>query len=122
VILTVRRILLTRHIWDAGGCLDGVVFSATDIEAPTVTITKATLNPSAVTLTLAVTLEGEGPVPNIMMIDVYYDSCLAAKAVGTVELDPTDFDDNCITNLADFAVLAADWLVDYELTEPIEKP
>ena len=95
-----------------------------DQEDATVEITKTapTGGKTLVTMTLAVTLEGEGPVSDSMTIDVYDDSCQAAKSVGTVEIDPTDFDDNCITNLADFAVLAADWLVDYELTEPVIKP
>ena len=110
------------YLWTADP-VDGVVFSPSAIvEAPTVTITKATANPSPVTMTLAVTLEGKGPVEDSMTIDVYDDNCLAAKATDTVELDPTDFDDNCITNLADFAKVAADWLVDYAITEPVEKP
>ena len=102
---------------------DGVVFSDSNIKAPTVTITKATDNPSTVTLTLAVNNEGrvEPPVQDTMTIDVYDDACLAAKATGSVELDPTDFDANCITNLADFAEMALTWLVDYTLTEPIPK-
>jgi hypothetical protein len=100
----------------------GVVFSATDVEAPTVTITKATDNPSVVTLTLAVNNVGrlEPPVEETMTIDVYDDNCEAAKAVGTV-FDETDFDENCITNLKDFAVLALDWLSDYAITAPVAK-
>ena len=110
------------YLWGAEP-VDGVVFNPSAIvEAPTVTITKATTNPSAVELTLAVTLEGGGTVEDGMMIDVYDDNCLAAKAAGTAELNPTDFDENCITNLVDFAILAAGWLVDYEITEPVEKP
>jgi len=102
---------------------DGVEFSNPNALAPTVTITKATDNPSIVTLTLAVNNEGrlEPAVEDTMTIDVYDDSCLAAKAAGTVELDPTDFDGNCITNFEDFAVMAATWLYDYTLTEPVAK-
>jgi hypothetical protein len=71
-----------------------------------------------VTLTLAVNNFGrvELPVTDTMTIDVYYDACLTAKAVGPVELDPTDIDENCITNFADFAVIATTWLVDYTFT------
>ena len=108
---------------------DGVVFNpaagdpnTSAAEAPEVTITKATANPSPVTLTLAVTLEGVGTLSDTMTIDVYDDACLAAKATGTVEIDSTDIDADCITGLADFAVVAADWLIDYEITEPVEKP
>jgi hypothetical protein len=108
------------YLWSAEP-VDGVVFSDDAAEAPIVTITKATANPSAVTLTLAVTLEGEKPVEDTMTIDVYDDSCEAAKGIGAVEFDPTDIDENCITNLADFAELAATWLVDYILTAPVPK-
>jgi hypothetical protein len=38
-----------------------------------------------------------------------------------VEIDPTDFDENCTTNFADFAVLAITWLDDYALTGPVAK-
>jgi hypothetical protein len=103
---------------------DGVGFDPNEfVEAPAVTITKATDNPSAVTLTLAVNNEGrvEPPVTDTMTIDVYDDSCLAAKAVGLATIDPTDVDENCITNFADFAVMATTWLLDYTLTAPEPK-
>jgi hypothetical protein len=57
-----------------------------------------------------------------MTIDVYDDACLAAEAVGALVLDPTDLDENCITNFEDIAVMATTWLVDYTLTEPVAKP
>jgi hypothetical protein len=101
---------------------DGVEFDPNEfVEAPAVTITKATDNPSVVTMTLAVTLEGKDPVTDTMTIDVYDDSCLAGKAVGLAVIDPTDFDENCITNFADFAVIATTWFYDYTLTEPAAK-
>ncbi len=111
------------YLWSADPDTD-VVFSATDVEAPTVTITKATDNPSAVTLTLAVNNVGrlEPPVEETMTIDLYDDSCLAAKGVGPVAFDPGDVDEDCITNLEDFAVLAAAWLDDYTITAPVAKP
>jgi len=56
-----------------------------------------------------------------MTIDVYDDACLAAKAAGLAVIDPTDFDENCITNFADFAVMATTWLDDYTLTGPAVK-
>jgi hypothetical protein len=100
----------------------GVVISDPNAAAPTVTITKATTNPSVVTLTLAVNNVGSSrpDVKDTMTIDVYDDNCEAAKAVGTV-FDETDFDENCITNLKDFAVLALDWLSDYAITAPVPK-
>jgi len=110
------------YLWSADPA-DGVEFSDPDALAPTVTITKATDNPSVVTLTLAVNNEGrvEPPVTDTMTIDVYDDSCLAAKAVGLAVIDPTDFDGNCITNFGDFAVMATTWLDDYTLTAPEPK-
>jgi len=110
------------YLWTADPD-DGVEFSDPDALAPSVTITKATDNPWAVTLTLAVNNEGrvEPPVTDTMTIDVYDDACLAAKAAGLAVIDPTDFDENCITNFADFAVMATTWLDDYTLTGPVAK-
>jgi hypothetical protein len=110
------------YAWSADP-VDGVVFSATDVEAPTVTITKATDNPSVVTVTLAVNNVGSGKddMTDSMMIDVYDDSCLAAQAVGPVAFDITDIDENCVTAFPDFALMAMTWLDDYTLTGPVAK-
>jgi len=112
------------YLWTAVPA-DGVEFSDPDALAPTVTITKTapTGDATVVTMTLAVNNEGrvEPPVTDTMTIDVYDDACLAAKAVGPVELDPTDIDGNCITNFADFAVMATTWLDDYTLIAPEPK-
>jgi hypothetical protein len=48
-------------------------------------------------------------------------ACLAAEAAGTVVFDPTDLEENCITNFEDSAVLVTTWLDDYTLTEPVVK-
>ena len=102
---------------------DGAKFSDPNefAEAPTVTITKATDNPSIVSLTLAVNNEGrtDPPVTDTMTIDVYDDACLATKAAGQAVIDPTDVDGNCITNFDDFVVMATTWLDDYTLTGPV---
>jgi len=110
------------YLWSADPD-DGVEFSDAGALAPTVTITKATENPSTVTLTLAVNNQGrlEPPITDTMTIDLYDDACLAAKALGPVELDPVDFDGNCITNFVDFALMAATWLDDYTLTKAVRK-
>ena len=102
---------------------DGVEFSDPDALAPTVTITKATDNPSIVTLTLAVNNVGrlELPVTDAMTIDVYDDACLAAIDLGQAVFDSTDLNQDCITNFEDFAVMATTWLDDYALTEPVAK-
>jgi hypothetical protein len=92
--------------------------------APTVTITKDSGDPVTVTLTLAVNNIDSGKIDKVaaVMIDVYDDACLAAEGAGTLVLDPTDLDGNCITNLKDFAELALDWLADYAIEGPVAKP
>jgi hypothetical protein len=99
-----------------------VAITDADQEDASVTITKtATGDATVVTMTLAVTLPGKDPVKDSMTIDVYDDACLAALDLGLAVIDPTDLDENCITNFADFAVLAATWLDDYALTGPVAK-
>ena len=102
-----------------------VVITDADQEDPnalvTITKTAPTGDATVVTMTLAVTLPGKDPVKDTMTIDVYDNSCLAAEAVGPVELDPTDIDGNCITNFDDFAVMATTWLYDYTSTGPVAK-
>jgi hypothetical protein len=102
----------------------GVGFDPNEfVEAPTVTITKATDNPSIVALTLAVNNVGRAlpPVTDTMTIDVYDNSCLAAIGLGQVAFDSTDFNKDCITDFEDFAAMATTWLDEYTLTEPIAK-
>ena len=103
---------------------DGVEFDPNEfVEAPAVTITKTTPTGDAtvVTMTLAVTLEGKDPVEDSMTIDVYDNACLAAIDLGLVVFDPTDLNEDCITNFVDFALMATTWLDDYTLTEPVAK-
>jgi hypothetical protein len=99
---------------------DGVVFSDPNAEDPTVTITKATDNPSIVTLTLSAQ-DGISSDEDRMRIEVYDTACLAEIGEGE-EYDPGDFDASCATDIEDYAVIAEEWLVDYTLTEPVEKP
>ena len=111
------------HAWSATPD-DGVVFVPGDnVENPTVTITKDTGDPSTVTLTLAVNDEGNPtPVTDSMTIDVYDDACKAARiGIGLAEYYPADFNGNCITDLEDLAVMAAKWLDNTGLTEPVAK-
>ena len=99
----------------------GVLFSATDVEDPTVTITKATDNPSTVTLTLVFD-DGTILVQDTMTIDVYDDACKATLGAGKRADNPTDIvGDDCITNFEDFAAMAKKWLVDKSLTAPVVK-
>ena len=111
----------TSYLWttDAPAGFTVVFDPSATVETPTVTITPDTPgNPNTVTVTLL----ANGSDNDSMEIDVYDDACMAVKATGTAELDPTDIDANCITGLADFAELAEDWLYDYTLTEPAPKP
>ena len=115
-------ITVTSYLWSAEPA-DGVVFSATDIEDPTVTITKATLNPSPVTLTLTVNDGINIPVTDRMTIDVYDTPCLAARiGLDLAVENPTDLSGDCITSLEDIAALAAAWLDDAGLAAPVPKP
>ena len=108
-------------------------------EGPMLTV-KATPNSATpvsatVTLTFAVN-DGTNPaLTDTMTIDMYEDACAAAIAAGPL---PGDFNLDCEVDpddlqwlaegwlagkdLADFADLAADWLIgNYELTVPVEK-
>ena len=107
--------------------VDDVVFSPSAIiEAPTVTITKDILSdPSIVELTLTSQIVGAPETANSETLKVYLysNACKAKIAAGQPGgFDLADINLDCITGLADFAVVAADWLVDYIITEPVPKP
>lgn len=101
----------------------GVVFSDYQIAAPTVTITKATANPSTVALMLEVNNSGRttSGVKSVMTIDLYDTACKAAIGEGLAADHATDLDGNCITNLADFAELALQWLYGEVLPAAVRK-
>ncbi len=108
------------YAWSANPATD-VVFDPNEfVEAPTVTITKATSNPSVVILTLAVNNVGSGKadVTDTMKINVYDTACKAAE-VTTYDLG--DFNKDCIINLVDFSILASKWRDNYTLTVPVAK-
>ena len=111
---------------------DGVVFdpaidpadpNTCNVLSPTVTITKEAGNPTDVVLTLAVNNvdSGKSDVVDTVTVKLYDDACLAAIGEGVATIDVTDFDGDCITNLADVAEVAKQWLVDYQLTESTDK-
>ena len=110
------------YAWSADPA-DGVVFNppAANVEAPTVTITKAAANPSTVALTLTVHDGVHPTVQDTMTIDVYDDACQAAIGMGLAADYPADFDRNCIINFDDFALMATAWLDDNSLTAPVPK-
>ena len=103
-----------------------VAITDADTENASVTITKTapTGDATVVTMTLAVNAEsreGEDPVTDFMTIDVYDDACTAAIGKGLAADNPTDFNENCITDFGDVAMLAAKWLTDHAFTEPVAK-
>lgn len=94
------------------------VFSDDSIEDPTVTVDNAA---GQINLTLTVQDGLNPPVSDIVQITVYDDACDAARrGDGRDQLYPGDFNGDCIIDLTDFATeIAAKWLDDYALTEPI---
>ena len=116
-------------VWSANDDT-GVVFSdpddsgnenASEIEAPFVTITKGTDNPSMIKLTL-IASDGNMTFEDKIGLDVYDNACKAGIAAGLVTFDKSDLDGNCITNLADLAILAQEWMADYAITAAQVKP
>jgi len=100
---------------------DGVSWpDGTDVIDPNVLITKATNNPSVVTVKLFAQ-DAISSDEDTLSIAVYDDPCLAAIGEGE-EYDPGDFDTDCDTDLEDYAALAEEWLVYNGLTESIVKP
>jgi len=112
---------LTWSVPDANGVTVG--FSDNNAEEPTVTITKypLTAGVTPVKLTLTVTQAGKDPVESSMVIDVYDDACKAALGGGTATIKSADFNANCVTDLEDLVQMAAEWLMDFSLTDPVDK-
>ena len=110
-----------------GDPVDGVTaeFSAADVQTPIVTLTKdaPTGDVTAVILRLAVNNEGSdlSDIVDTLIVDLYDDACKAAAGSGQVLIDPGDFNEDCKTNLLDFAMLSERWLDNYEITEPQTK-
>jgi hypothetical protein len=98
-------------------CFDDVKFT---INGALTHMTPPTDDMLSFTLLLAVNNVGSGKPDEVdtVTIKLYDDACKAALGEGLATIDVTDFDGDCITNLADFAVIAIAWLDDYELTEP----
>lgn len=97
---------------------EAVTFSPNStVKNPDVTITKSTSNPSQVILILEVNDQGrtELGVIDTLRIDVYDTACKAAVGIGISENYPPEIDGNCVIDLADFAIIAGQWLVDGKL-------
>jgi len=103
-----------------------IILTGADREDVMVKITKTapTGDATVVTMTLAANNAGSGldDVRDTVRIKVYDDACHAAIDRALARIDSTDFNADCVTNLADFAVMAANWLSDATITAPIEKP
>jgi hypothetical protein len=80
-------------------------------------------NPNDVKLTLTVGSAGKISVYDSTIITVYADSCQAGLSAGAgIIFDPTDFDEDCDTDIDDLVELAATWLDDYDISAPAPKP
>jgi hypothetical protein len=106
------------HAWSADPDA-GVEFSDRNALAPTVTITRATEDPSIVTLTLVVHDGVHPSVQDTMTINVYDDACKAAIGKGLAADNPADLDGNCVIDLKDLALMATKWLNDTGLRGPV---
>jgi hypothetical protein len=62
--------------------------------------------------------DGEYTSSDIVTINVYNDSCEAAKALPDYEPTPGDLNGDCIVDDLDLAILQENWLKDNSLTEP----
>ena len=52
----------------------------------------------------------DNAAPEIVIDNVYADSCEAAKSVPGFELIPGELNENCVVNDLDLAILEANWL------------
>jgi len=76
------------------------------------------VGPAAEPYVVKMTLVVDDTEEDDMLIKVYNDACSAARLGGGMEYTmPTDLDDDCDTDMGDFAVLAELWLDNTELTE-----
>jgi len=61
--------------------------------------------------------DGEYTGSDTVTINVYNDSCEAAKSLPDFELLPGDINEDCIVNILDIVILIEHWLQDNSLTE-----
>jgi PKD repeat protein len=94
-----------------------------------VTFTDATDPHTAVTISEAGTYvlkltatDGNGSFSDQMEIVVYEEACQAKKAAGTWVANYYDRNGNCIVDMEDFTILAAEWLNSTALTESFTVP
>jgi hypothetical protein len=131
------------HVWAVKGVVDSIGAVVDSVEGinivitepgggaddiltkeAVVTITKDAPTEDATTVIMSLTVTRESSNPNVstLKIDVYDTPCLAAIGTGTTEFDTGDLDGDCFTQLKDLATLAEKYLIDYDISVPVEKP
>ncbi|AQT69813.1 hypothetical protein STSP2_03010 [Anaerohalosphaera lusitana] len=124
---------LDATITDTGGSTQYIEWTASDasvsfsldntVEDPVVTAAAAA---GEVTLTCTVWDELNGieeANSDSIILHVAEDACAAAEVIGVAADYPMDVAEPfCVVDLNDLAAICADWLTDYELTEPTVIP
>ncbi len=88
---------------------------------PKVTMTHASTEEASVTVSVSVgDVFNPTPVEGSVLLRVFKDACQATRE-GNGQSEETDLNEDCVTNLKDFAIIAAAWLNDYTLTAPVTK-
>lgn len=109
---------------DSGDLNLTITLETVEGDDTTATLTVTNLDPTGVMLPVTVTLEiADQTNPGIsqsVIIDVYDTACDATR-IGLSDINPIDFDGNCMVDLKDLALMATTWLKDTALTEPILK-
>jgi hypothetical protein len=78
---------------------------------------------TTVLVTVAVNDAVTPPVRNTISIDVYDNACKAKLATLTgAESNAGDINDDCVTDVRDFGLVSAAWLINTELDEPYTDP
>jgi len=102
----------------------GTLLEDNTIEDPTVTV-----NYNSGAFNVTVTVSDDSIVPagpdatDTVDLDCRQNACAAGRnAVGLAGDYPADATADCEHDLADFAIIANDWLIDYALTEPMPIP
>jgi hypothetical protein len=104
---------------------NAVFTPSASVEDPVVTVSNLTTFPTTVVLTCSVK-DALNPQTNTATrnVVVYADACLAARVgAGLAAAYRMDLaEPYCVINMADLAVIAADWLIDYTLLAPTVIP
>jgi hypothetical protein len=119
--------LLQEELWaaDAVSLADpNLVIVITNANQADATVTITNLDPTTVPVkTVTMLIDATTPYvadADSMTIDVYENSCAAAYGVDLIDTANIAGDD-CVTGLADLALVASTWLNDTSLTAPVEK-